>query len=62
MESASGQGSGSRQAPLRCEECGRLTGSDTRGWRGYRLEDPEGDESPGIAFYCPACAEREFGK
>jgi len=24
------------------------------------MDDPETDESPGLAFYCPNCAEREF--
>jgi hypothetical protein len=30
------------------------------GWRAYRVNVEEGDE-PAVAFYCPACAEREFG-
>lgn len=34
----------------------------TRGWRGYRTDDPELDEPPELAFYCPPCAVAEFGR
>ena len=45
---------------LRCIECG-ATSRDGRGWRGYRVEDPENPiAEPEVAFYCPACAAREF--
>jgi hypothetical protein len=30
------------------------------GWKAYRVDDPELDESPQLAFYCPDCA-RELG-
>ena len=47
--------------PLRCVECGRTTPADARGWRAFRADDPRDDAEPELAFFCPACAEREFG-
>jgi hypothetical protein len=47
--------------PLACVECGSLSGRDARRWRSYRIDDPTEDEEPALAFYCPSCAEREFG-
>jgi hypothetical protein len=32
-----------------------------QGWRAYRVDDPDTDEPPAVAFFCQACAEREFG-
>ena len=32
-----------------------------RWWRAYRIDDPSEGELPALAFYCPVCAEREFG-
>ena len=32
-----------------------------RGWRAYRGDVPSEDPEPILLFYCPACAEREFG-
>jgi hypothetical protein len=46
---------------MRCQECGCLSSPTWWGWRAYRTDDPECDEPPALAFYCPACAEREFG-
>jgi hypothetical protein len=48
-------------APLECVECKSLSGPDARFWRSYRIDDPSEYEPPALAFYCPACAEREFG-
>ncbi|MBA3842779.1 MAG: hypothetical protein H0X39_09200 [Actinobacteria bacterium] len=48
-------------ASVHCAECDTSSGLRWRGWRGYRVDDPETDELPSLAFYCPACAEREFG-
>ena len=31
------------------------------GWRGYRIDDPDDGDIPGVGFFCPDCAEREFG-
>jgi len=46
---------------IACRECGRSSGLHWRGWRAYRTDDPEMAEPPALAFYCRACAEREFG-
>jgi hypothetical protein len=46
---------------VRCQECGSMSSLRWRGWRAYRTDDPELNEPPRLAFYCPACAEREFG-
>lgn len=43
-----------------CVECGSLSGLRWAGWRAYRVDDPEVDEPPALAFYCPSCASREF--
>jgi len=48
-------------ALLTCQECNRPTDTKWRGWRAYRSDDPELDEPPALAFYCPDCAAREFG-
>jgi hypothetical protein len=44
-----------------CVECGCQSDADWVGWRAYRVDDPELDEPPKLGFYCPACAEAEFG-
>jgi hypothetical protein len=44
-----------------CIECGRLSGFLWTRWRAYRVDDPEAEGPPELAFYCPACALREFG-
>jgi hypothetical protein len=46
---------------LPCAECPRVSSASARGWRAYRADDPETDEPPRLAFYCPECACREFG-
>jgi hypothetical protein len=46
---------------VRCEECGSSSGLHWKGWRAYRYDDPEIGEPPLIGFYCPTCAENEFG-
>ena len=46
---------------VECRECGISSGAFWIRWRAYRIDDPELDESPALAFYCPACADREFG-
>jgi predicted RNA-binding Zn-ribbon protein involved in translation (DUF1610 family) len=41
-----------------CPECGaRRLPADEERWRAYHTDD----EPPELNFYCPACAEREFG-
>jgi hypothetical protein len=41
---------------LICEKCERVT-TTGGGWRGYLTDD----DPPEVAFYCPRCAQREFG-
>jgi hypothetical protein len=43
-----------------CVECGCRTEPGQVGWRAYRVDDPELDEPPTLAFYCPSCAQAEF--
>ncbi|HJU35921.1 MAG TPA: hypothetical protein VJ716_00695 [Gaiellaceae bacterium] len=43
-----------------CVECGRRSGAGWVGWCAYRVDDPELDEPPALAFYCPECAAAEF--
>jgi hypothetical protein len=43
-----------------CAECNRLPDADWRRWRACRSDDPELDEPPVLAFFCPTCAQREF--
>jgi hypothetical protein len=41
-----------------CAECdSRWLPADEGRWSAYLIDD----ESPELAFYCPDCAEREFG-
>jgi hypothetical protein len=44
-----------------CVECGCRSDAGWVGWRAYRVDDPELDEPPALGFYCPTCAEAEFG-
>ena len=46
---------------VECRECGISSGAFWIRWRAYRTDDPELREPPALAFYCPACADREFG-
>jgi hypothetical protein len=45
---------------LECVEC-RARGLSASGWRGVRVDLPDEGDEPAFAFYCPDCAEREFG-
>jgi hypothetical protein len=45
---------------LRCIECGARSDLLARGWLAVRCDDPEHDEPPMLAFYCPHCARAEF--
>lgn len=46
---------------LACVECPRVSSVSARGWKAYRSDDPETGEPSTLAFYCPKCADREFG-
>jgi hypothetical protein len=46
---------------LICWECLSVADEQARGWRAYRGDVPGEDPEPLLLFYCPACAEREFG-
>ena len=47
---------------LECIECHMRSDPAAKHWRGYRIDDPSEGEPPALAFYCPVCAEREFGE
>ena len=49
----------SRENEVLCQECRRTPADEWTRWRGYRTDEP--GEEPALAFYCPDCAEREFG-
>jgi hypothetical protein len=44
-----------------CAECGLQLPADPRRWRVHRIEEPGGDETPELGFWCEDCAGREFG-
>ena len=46
---------------MQCEECGVVPEGEAAGWVGHLAYDPREDEAPYTVFYCPTCAEREFG-
>ena len=46
---------------LLCWECLTVADEQARGWRAYRGDVPGEDPEPILLFYCPSCAEREFG-
>lgn len=56
-----------REAPLDalvrlwCQECGRPSSPEAKGWRLYRTDVPEEDDELTLAAYCAVCAYVEFG-
>lgn len=47
---------------LTCQECEVVADDDAFGWRALLALDPDDAfQEPLLAFYCPACAENEFG-
>jgi len=46
---------------LVCQECEIVSAGHAEGWRAYRGDVPGEDFEPVLLFYCPTCAEREFG-
>jgi hypothetical protein len=47
--------------PVECIECGATLETHAPGWRGYRIDEPDTDDPPAVAFYFAYCAIREFG-
>lgn len=39
---------------LQCEECGRVSREDERGWKAYLTDDDQ------VAIFCPVCSTIEF--
>jgi hypothetical protein len=46
---------------LACVACPRVSSVTARGWKAFRVEDPDGKGPPELAFYCPDCVQRSFG-
>ncbi len=46
---------------LRCQKCEKPLDTEKDAWRGYRLDAPDEDDHPILAFYCAECADWEFG-
>jgi hypothetical protein len=46
---------------LWCQECGRPSSPEAKGWRLLRTDVPEEDDEPALRAYCPVCAYVEFG-
>ena len=46
---------------LWCVECGRPSAPEAKGWRLYRVEDPDEEGEEILAAYCRACAVTELG-
>jgi hypothetical protein len=43
-----------------CAECPRVSSVSARGWKAYRVADPDEGGQPELLFVCPDCARREF--
>lgn len=56
-----------RVSVVYCFECKSSSGLNWSGWRAYLVDDPDMHDRPDtdgrqrLTFYCPSCAEREFG-
>jgi hypothetical protein len=50
-----------RRHVVDCAQCGSSSGPLWAGWHACRIDDPECDETPALAFFCPTCAQAEFG-
>jgi hypothetical protein len=57
---ASSRGTKTEANAVTCTECGCVSSLQWAGWRAYRVDDPESGELPALAFFCRACARREF--
>jgi hypothetical protein len=58
---ASGRDHHRNSTTIHCAERTSSSGLYWQGWRAFRTDEPESGEPPALAFYCPACSEREFG-
>ena len=47
---------------LWCVECGRPSAPEAKGWRLYRVEDPDEEGEEVLAAYCRMCAVTELGE
>jgi hypothetical protein len=47
---------------LKCALCGRWSEGEAEGWRAYRNDDLTDAQPLEIVFFCPDCADREFGQ
>lgn len=47
---------------LACVACPRVSSITARGWKAFRVEDPDGKGPPELAFYCPECVARSFSE
>ena len=45
---------------LYCVECGCCSGELGKGWVAFRCDDPECDDRPEVAIWCPVCAAAEL--
>lgn len=46
---------------LVCIECSLDSPPSAKAWQAQLVDLDDGDED-GVVFYCPTCAEREFGQ
>ena len=46
---------------VHCFECHSSSGLRGSGWRAYRIDDLEPGAPSALVFFCPTCAEKEFG-
>jgi hypothetical protein len=46
---------------LVCHACSVYSDANAAGWRAYLVDNPDKNASRELAFYCPSCAQREFG-
>jgi hypothetical protein len=54
-------GRGEQAGNVECQECRRVGDDAWRGWRAYHGDVSDESPAPLLVFYCPDCAEREFG-
>jgi hypothetical protein len=47
---------------LRCTDCGRWSDDEARRWRAVLAGDADIEDTLEVVFFCPDCAEREFGQ